>query len=261
MRRGKVKVLQSEAELQDDAGEREIEHMPPREVPLPDHPDDCWPNDRTYPQFEGKNFTRGWWSEYAPKKEFDEAADHKEFVVNLEKLEAAEKAKKAPAVVKAKPVPAKQDPLQNKAPSTIAARKASSALGSRTGGVPSFAAPTAAAKARAPGPLASKKPVAGMSTTGNPRHTAARAASNTTLGYSKGRSVSAVARRPLDQIHQKQEDKPSATVMPFGGGTTLDQLLGLSLQDDKDDDGLGGKKPEAEEDDPLDDFQLDMPEV
>lgn len=238
--------------------------MPPREVPLPDYPDDCWPNDRTYPQFEGKNFTRGWWSEYAPKKHFDEADDHKEFVAKLEKLEkqeAEEKAKKAHAVVKAKPVPTKQDPLKNKAPSTIAARKASSALGSRTGGVPSFAAPTAAAKARAPGPLASKKPVTGASATGNIRHTAARAASNTTLGYSKGRSVSAVARRPLDQIHQKQEEKPATTVMPFGGGTTLDQLLGLSLQDDTEDDELGGKPPSSNEDDALDDFQLDAFEL
>lgn len=103
----------------------------------------------------------------------------------------------------------------------------------------------------------------GPSAVANPRHTAARVASNTTLGYSKGRSVSAATRRPLGDIHKKDDVKPAATQMPFGGGTTLDQLLGLSLVDQDDNDDLGAK-PLAEMDeyeDALADFQLDAADV
>ena len=207
--------------------------MAPREIPLPDHPDDCWPNDRRYTQLEGKNFTRGWFSEYAAKKDGGDESELSDFDEKVRKLEDKEE-KKRNAVVKAKPMPTKTNPLAEKAPSTVAARKASSALGSRTGGVPSFAAPTAAARAKAPTALASRKPMTGPSAIANPRHTAARAASNTTLGYSKGRSVSAAARRPLGDIHKRDDSKPMTTPMPFGGGTTLDRLLGLSLADQDD---------------------------
>ena len=41
--------------------EREIEIMHPREIPLPDIPDeDIWAQDRKYTQLEGKNFTKDW---------------------------------------------------------------------------------------------------------------------------------------------------------------------------------------------------------
>ena len=236
--------------------------MAPREVPLPDHPEDVWPNDRKYTQFEGKNFTRGWYSEYAGKKGGDDG-ELSDLDEKIKKLEERDMKKRRDAVVKAKPVPTRTNPLAEKAPSTVAARKASSALGSRTGGVPSFAAPTAAARAKAPGALASRKPMTGPSAVANPRHTAARVASNTTLGYSKGRSVSAATRRPLGDIHKKDDVKPAATQMPFGGGTTLDQLLGLSLVDQDDNDDLGAK-PLAEMDeyeDALADFQLDAADV
>jgi hypothetical protein len=94
--------------------------------------------------------------------------------------------------------------------------------------------------------------------TGNTRHAAARAASNTTLGYSRGRAVSA---RRLDDIHKKPDDttssdKPKPSV---GGSTFLDQLIGLSLEDEgSEDDNLGGRmEVHAEEDE--DDFQLEVP--
>ena len=263
LRRGRVKVLQSESEeINNDPAEREIEYMAPREVPLPDLPDDVWPNDRKYTQLEGKNFTRGWYEEYAGKKGGDEG-ELSDFDEKIKKLEERERKKKREAVVKAKPVPTKMNPLAEKVPSTVVARKASSALGSRTGGPPSFAAPTAAVKAKAPGALTSRKPMTGPSAVANPRHTAARVASNTTLGYSKGRSVSAAARRPLGDIHKKDDVKPITTQMPFGGGTTLDQLLGLSLagQDDNDDLGAQPLTDLPEDDDALADFQLDTPEI
>ena len=259
MRRSKVKVLQSEPETQHDDAEREIEFMPPREIPLPDHPEDL-SHDRTYPQFKGENFTRGWYSEFAATRDDDqdsEMSDFDEKVRKLEKRQAERKAKQH-APVASKPVPTKRNPLADKAPSTVAARKASSALGMRSTSARSFAAPTAATKSRAPSVPASRKPTISSTMTGNTRHAAARAASNTTLGYSRGRAVSA---RRLDDIHKKPDDttssdKPKPSV---GGSTFLDQLIGLSLEDEgSEDDNLGGRmEVHAEEDE--DDFQLEVP--
>lgn len=259
MRRSKVKVLQSEPEtLQADA-EREIEYMPPREIPLPDHPEDL-PHDRNYPQFKGENFTRGWYSEFVPTRDDDqdsEMSDFDEKVRKLEKRQAERKAKQH-APVMSKPVPTKRNPLADKAPSTVAARKASSALGMRSTSARSFAAPTAATKSRAPSVPASRKPTISSTMTGNTRHAAARAASNTTLGYSRGRAVSA---RRLDDIHKRPDDTTSDKPMPsVSGSTFLDQLIGLSLEDEREDDGLGGRMEiHPEEDGDEDDFQLEVP--
>jgi hypothetical protein len=263
MRRSKVKVLQSEPETLAPDAEREVEYMPPREIPLPDHPED-FQLDQSFPQFQGRNLTRGWYSEFAPKRDDDDDSEMSDFDEKVRKFEKdqAEKKAKQHAVVKSKPVPTKRNPLAERAPPTLAARKASSALGSRTPTVRSFAAPTASTKARVPGVLASKKPVLGSTFTGNTRHAAARAASNTTLGYSRGRAVSGAARR-LDDIHKKPETRPSGSQLPFGdGNTSLDHLLGLSLEDDReDDDDLGGRKNvRFAEDEALDDFQLEVPE-
>ena len=262
MRRSKVKVLQSEPETQHADAEREIEFMPPREVPLPDYPEDL-PHDRTYPQFKGDNFTRGWYSEFASKRDDNqdsEISDFDEKVRKLEKRQAERKAKQH-APVASKPVPTNRNPLADKAPSTLAARKASSALGMRSTSARSFAAPTAATKSRAPSVPASRKPTISSTMTGNTRHAAARAASNTTLGYSRGRAVSGAARR-LDDIHKKPDDTTTSSDKPtpssLGGSTFLDQLAGLKLDDDGEDDNLGGRmEVHAEEDE--DDFQLEVP--
>jgi hypothetical protein len=240
--------------------------MAPRGVPLLDHPEDCWPNDRRYPQLEGQNFTKGW-SEYSGKQRGDDDSELSDLDDKIRQIEEREKRKlkQRNAVVKTKPVPESTDPLSS-APSTLNARKASSALGSRTGDIPNFAAPTAAARARAPGILASKKPLTGPSAVANPRHAAARVVSNTTLGYSKGRSVSAAARKPLGDVHVKEEGTASEVKMPFGGGTTLDMLLGLSLEEKEGDDELGvgvstkGLGEGNEDEDALADFQLGAPE-
>jgi hypothetical protein len=258
MRRSKVKVLQSEPEAQHADAEREIEFMPPREIPLPDHPEDL-SHDRTYPQFKGENFTRGWYSEFAPTRDDDqdsEMSDFDEKVRKLEKRQAERKAKQH-APVMSKPVPTKRNPLADRAPSTVSARSASSALGMRSTSARSFAAPTAATKSRAPSVPASRKPTISSTMTGNTRHAAARAASNTTLGYSRGRAVSGAARR-LDDIHKKPDDADRSD-KPKGGSTFLDQLIGLSLQDDDcEDDNLGGRMEVHQEEDE-DDFQLEVP--
>lgn len=83
---------------------------------------------------------------------------------------------------------------------------------------------------------------------GNSRHAAARAASNTTLGYSKGRAVSSASRR-LEDIHKKPQDVAPGLQLPF---------LGLSLEDNRED-GIVGEV-DAHEEDALDEFQLDAPE-
>jgi len=132
--------------------------MPPRPVPLPDDPTDCWPSDRTYPQFEGMNFCRGWTSEFDPPKDEDALSDFGEKVRQIEERERKEKFGLG----------------------TVKARHAAGTLGS-TGRVP-----LVENKTRVPF-TAEKKSLHAGSMAGNSRHTAAKVASKTTLGYSQGR--------------------------------------------------------------------------
>ena len=73
--------------------------------------------------------------------------------------------------------------------------------------------------------------------------------------------MSGAARR-LEDVHRKPETRLSGSQLPFGdGNTSLDQLLGLSLEDDREDDDLGVRKSvRFEDDEALDDFQLEVPE-
>ncbi|KAK5720048.1 hypothetical protein LTR15_007321 [Elasticomyces elasticus] len=252
LRRGKVKIHTAESDPLDNAveEEREIEYMPPREVPLPDLPEDCWPSDRTYPQFEGKNLTRGWYAEFSEsKKALESDEEMSDFDEKCRKAEEGRKAREAMSV--------------ERRPGTVKAKGAASALSSITlpkqRAVPSFAAPTAAARARLPAVTVAKRSASGSTVgAGNNRHTAAKVASNTTLGYSKGRAVSASTRQPLSSIHEK----PAAgrDTAAAARNSTLDELLGmhsLSVRDEAEgDDGFGGMSVE-DLDDGLDDFQLD----
>ena len=285
MRRAKIKIQEAEtATGEDEEQEREIEYMPPREVPLPDYPDD-WPHDRTYPQFEGKNLTRGWWSEFGPQKDEDEDEDDEfsDFEQKLKRIEElnekkkqqTQQAKKATAVKKPPVAKTSRDPLTAKMPQTLKAKEAASALSKSTkpSTTSSFAAPTATAKARLPFVLAAKKPVGSTTTLGNSRHTAARAASNSTVGYSKGRAVSAGARLPVAGPHDRQlssdeNEKPLPTKTTDGGVTSLDELFGLqdlSLGDNVNVElhGSIGKDLAgmAEVEDELEEFQLDPVEL
>lgn len=278
MRRARIKVHEAEPSTahQDEHEEPEIEYMPPREVPLPDYPDD-WPHDRTYPQFEGRNLTRGWWSEFAPHRDDEDEGGDEEFSDFEEKLklveerererknEVVQQGKKSPAVKKSGLQTVTRDPLTAKGPQTLKARSAASALSgtSKPAGVPSFAAPTATSKSRVPSAVASKKPPGAIqAAAGNIRHTAAKVASNSTLGYSKGRAVSATARKPLEEVHGKQrtvaEDKNESPAK-----TSLDDLFmmtgGLDIGGDGDDNLGGGVSVLQEEDDALENFQLEEP--
>ncbi|KAK4500192.1 hypothetical protein PRZ48_008378 [Zasmidium cellare] len=258
LRRSKIKVHETaENVLAQDPEEREIEYMPPREVPKEENYDDICPRDRDYSMFQGKNLTRGWLSEYLPKKEENGEDD--------ELSDFAEKYQKAVEREK-KELAAKKRPLSSKgantsglkaASTTIKAQHAASALSNRTSkpSVPKFGAPSASTKARQPttSSTATKKPIFDK---GNPRFTAAKAASNSTIGYSKGRVVSA-HRRPLSDIHSKPE--------PAEEKTTFDQLLSLGSMEIADEDAdLGVTSSNKGLDDLVEDepevFQLDPPQ-
>ena len=277
MRRAQINIHEAEATTaEDEEEEPEIEYMPPREVPLPDHPDD-WPHDRKYPQFEGKNLTRGWWSEFAVQKDDDDDdeqfSDFEEKLQRIEELnlkkkkqQAAQQAKKATTVQKGPMRMQKttRDPLTSKPPQTLKARSAVSALSGSTKPTPPahFAAPTTAAKNRLPSILQSKKP---SIATGNTRHTVAKVASNSTLGYSKGRAVSASKRQPLSGMF----DNEAAILEEKAASASLDELFGLqdlNVGDEGADDGLRGSMGEQldeidEEDGGAAVFQLDAVEL
>lgn len=301
--------------------------MPPRGEPLPDYPDDIWPHDMTYPQFQGDNLTKGWWSETKPRSDREpEDFLFGDFDKKFEELEQKEKAQKAAATASTRtkkqsaPLSSRaplrsNPPIKNsastikKAPSTLTSKTAASALSSQqqpkptSRAVPSFAAPTAAAKARAPSsilPSRSKPPnsnpypnvhgnagrTAKATTTAPapPSHSAARVASNSTLGYSRGRQVSANRpKTPLQDLYQaplpshpslpEAKDEKSTAPGPHQpqaphltndgkedrARTNFDDLLGLQglgldggkegidaeRSDDEDDDGLlGGRRIE-----------------
>lgn len=253
LRRGKVQIHTETVPnvLSEDESEPDIEYMPPRSVPLPDYPDD-WPHDRTYPQFQGANLTKGWWSEIDPHagetEEEQGIREQQEFLATLKKIEERERKQKL-------------EEEEKSAASLLAAEKTQERK------MPGFAAPTAAARARQP---TAKKPLV----VGNGRHTAAKVASNTTLGYSKGRAVSAGARVPLSSIHEKPNASDKIAEKESQKPTLKTSRLHLERDepqignniDDDEDDGLGSlfKKTNlalAEVEEELDDFRLESVEV
>ncbi|KAK0870967.1 hypothetical protein LTS02_002166 [Friedmanniomyces endolithicus] len=267
LRRGKVKIHTAESDPLENANEeREIEYMAPRGVPLPDHPDD-WPHDRTYPQFEGENLTRGWWAEFGGEgKGVASDEEMSDFDEKVKQVEARQRTREAAGKVRSAAV--------ERHPATIRARGAASALSTaalpKQRSTPGFAAPTAAAKARLPTAPVAKRPLSTSTMApGNARHTVAKVASNTTLGYSKGRAVSASARQPLSAVHAKpaagRDGAREVSMEAKARSTTLDELLGmgrLSVSDEPEaEDGLSGfdgdgGAPVLDLDDGLDDFQL-----
>ncbi|KAK1057080.1 hypothetical protein LTR33_013728 [Friedmanniomyces endolithicus] len=267
LRRGKVKIHTALSDPLDNGNEeREIEYMAPRGVPLPDHPDD-WPHDRTYPQFEGENLTRGWWAEFGGEgKGVASDEEMSDFDEKVKQVEARQRTREAAGKVRSAAV--------ERHPATIRARGAASALSTaalpKQRSTPGFAAPTAAAKARLPTAPVVKRSLSTHTTApGNMRHTVAKVASNTTLGYSKGRAVSASARQPLSAVHAKpaagRDGAREIAMEAKVRSTTLDELLGigrLSVSDEPEaEDGLSGfdgdgGAPVLDLDDGLDDFQL-----
>lgn len=271
LRRAKVKVHEAEPETVNNVGEeRDIEYMAPREVPLPDHPDD-WPADRTYPQFEGKNLTRGWWSEFAEQADEDEDTEFSDFEEKLKAAEQKEKktsgmqgARKGTPVNTAGLQAAKRDPLSSKAPQTVRARSAASALSGTS--KPTTTPSLAPSKTRPAAALGTKKSIALPPPPVNTRHTAAKVASNSTLGYSKGRAVSGAARQPLGHVHGKQvsaspvKPRSASPQKKTLGAAALEELFGMPDLDiaSDEEDNMGGMTVGAfDEDDEADAFQLE----
>ncbi|EME39198.1 hypothetical protein DOTSEDRAFT_66253 [Dothistroma septosporum NZE10] len=268
LRRSKIRVHESVENdiLSRDPEDREIEYMPPRGEPLPEDYTDDFPYELSYAAVQGKNLTRGWWSEYDPNRKEDND-DDSELSDFDQKFKAAEERERKELAAKKKPLASKSTnaTVVKAAPGTMKAKSAATALGSRSTkmGPPTFSAPTAATKARQPfgavnKPLTETKRAPIFDRT-NPRFTAAKAASNSTIGYSKGRVVSA-NRRPLTDIHaapkveEPKEDK-----------TSLAELLQLGSVhiNDGDDDLLGRSNNGSdllEDDDEPEVFQLDVPQ-
>ncbi|EON66690.1 hypothetical protein W97_05936 [Coniosporium apollinis CBS 100218] len=237
LHRAKVKVLATDDATKPvpEPEEREIEYMPPRGEPLPDLPDDYWGPEKTFPMFEAKNYMRGIWSTYfnpvdddgvsqleredavrdkRVRRETDETLQRKcdemfaEAAANITGTAppAAPPVASRPTTSRSSSSVATKKPLVPNAttgqPTTLTSRTAATAL-RQPSSRPHFSAPTTAAKARVPTsalPLSRKKqPVAAAAPT-NPsamRHTAATAASRTTLGYANGRAASSSLRKPL----------------------------------------------------------------
>ncbi|KAK4983329.1 hypothetical protein LTR66_008869 [Elasticomyces elasticus] len=257
IRRAKLKIHQAEpakSQLEDDVPD--IEYMAPKSIHYPDQ--DIMPHDFEYP--DTKDLLVGAWSSfYNPidenglsrtekqdaeieaklEKEQDamlqKAIDSDliigwnvpeypgaETVLSLrEKRKEAEKAKNVAAKAPSKATNvASYNPIKSKGPPTLKAKSAASVLS--TTAKPSFATPTTATKAKASSALASRKPPALKPTNPSPmRHAAATAASKTTLGYSKGRAVSATARKPLAEVHDGANAKASSAKRdPLTKGTS-----------------------------------------
>jgi hypothetical protein len=233
--------------------------MPPRGTPLPDHPDD-WQADESYPQFEGKNFTRGCYSAFAPEPEDDEdelGSDFEAKVNRLKELNAKKNAeqhgKKKSVVKKSALQTSTRDLLGRKESQGLTARGVADALAKKHAGTPSFAMPTSSARAKG---SQAKKPTPAISVPGKSRHTVAKVASNSTLGYSKGRAVSASKRMPLAGVYEEEEGAPADSAKG-----RLDELFGLGSLEIKDEDadlGLGSSGIELERDNSEQLFQLDI---
>ncbi|KAL3418214.1 hypothetical protein PVAG01_09929 [Phlyctema vagabunda] len=201
--------------------EREVEYAPPKPRDLPyeseDFPNDCL----DYSALKPKNRMRGWYDRYHnPLDENGVSIKDKEFEDNLAKalregderiLKAVEEddwsvgdvpetfrhiGKKESDVqrkVKVADQAKKSVALSSRGPGTISSRNAASALSapSRTTMVPvrpSQPKPTTSFLARS-------KKVVPLAPTSTMRHTAATAASKSTIGYTKGRSASSAVNK------------------------------------------------------------------
>jgi len=253
LRRPKVKIHQPEA-VQDEQEEREIEYMPPKEIPLPDNLDEDMPEiDWDFPQFKGKNFTRGALSTYmnpvgddgltkGQREEMESLAKQKkEADKEMERIFAEINAKEEAELCKrfgiselpskslSKPdskAPATKLKPQRSGPSTIASRSAAAALSPPA--KPSYLAPTRSTNSKLPSsrtlfsartPVSTTKPIPNPSAA---RHAAASTASKSTIGYGHRRAVSsALPRKPLSNVTNPIIPRPTlATRKPTLSSTS-----------------------------------------
>ena len=207
LRRPKVKIHQAEVKKHGDEEDGpEIEYMPPKPEPLPDLPsdDDFGPN-KNYSTLEGANLTRGWESVYLNPLDDDgiplrakkqQKADEEHTAKELEQL-----GKVIEAVFDDDEQSLREYlglPLKKltSASESVNAHSAAVALAQQppTKKPPSYAAPTAATKARKhDGNFVAK-----------PGHARAVAVSKSTLSYGKGRAVSATLKAPTRATSQTE---------------------------------------------------------
>jgi len=222
--------------------ERDIEYMPPREVPLPDYPDDIWPHDRVYPQLQKGDLTRGWWAVYSEK--VDDDAELSDLGEKLRAFDTKGRRKGNHGPNDQAQQPTRGAHASSKPiPKSLRAKDASAMLSSKPkqAAVPNYAANTFAAKTRQASQAS--RPASKVQGSVNSHFSAIRAASRSTVGYSHGRSISSTGRRRVYQDHE--DNRPVASI--FRDKSALDEFLPESDTDD----GL------TELEDELEDFQLD----
>lgn len=205
LRRPKVKIHQGEPKKHgSEEEEPEIEYMPPKLEPLPDIPsDDDFGPRKDYSILQGANLTRGWESIYLNPLDDDgiplrakkqQKTDEEQTAKELEQL-----GKTIEAVFDDDEQSIRQYlglPLKKlaSAPESVNPQSAAVALAQQPSKkkLPSYAAPTAAAKAR----KHENNIVA------KPGHARAVMASKSTLSYGKGRAVSATLNAPTRATSQ-----------------------------------------------------------
>ena len=207
LRRPKVKIHQAEVKKHEDEEDGpEIEYMPPKPEPLPDVPsdDDFGPN-KNYSTLEGANLTRGWESVYLNPLDDDgiplrgkkqQKADEEHTAKELEQL-----GKVIEAVFDDDEQSLREYlglPLKKltSASESVNAHSAAVALAQQPSKkkLPSYAAPTAATKARKHD----------SNFVAKPGHARAVAVSKSTLSYGKGRAVSATLKAPTRATSQTE---------------------------------------------------------
>ncbi|MBE7181569.1 MAG: hypothetical protein INR71_10250 [Terriglobus roseus] len=276
LRRPKVKVHQPEpiAQEEDDESEPDIEYAPPKEVPLPDHPEP----DNDFESYFGPQQTLSTLESASEKRErlAMEKADA-ETAARLER-EDEEEGRREMARLRAElgmePVPAKPEVQTKEARlGTVKSRSAAAAL----------AAPTKASLAKqhtpglAPKAPVSRKPLASKSrdpSAGNrnvsAENAAGIAASNSTVGYRKGRVMSSTLRTAgvTDKGYKGQKAQGSVAGRGRLAGKEnaaakptmkeIDDLFARAMLSHDDDDlgELDGRPPLFDDDEEL--FQLKL---
>lgn len=160
--------------------------MAPRGEPLPDYPDD-WPNDREYPQFEGKNLTNRWLLAVLPQCEDEDLP-----LPDLGKIMRdvrLQNQRMQPEVTG----PAGSRAAANALSKTYRRSVQTTAVDSSSKTRHKFANKSSS---RLRGDMSSKtSEITNVSR--DRRYPIAKVASNTTLGYTKGRTVSTGIRTQL----------------------------------------------------------------
>ncbi|GAM88790.1 hypothetical protein ANO11243_068240 [Dothideomycetidae sp. 11243] len=218
LKRSKVRVHQPDPSATVDEADDsapEVEYCPPPRIltpPLPNYPDDIHelPLDDIFSQ---ERLLRSIFAPTPEERDADGLTAHERAIeqqreivsrqaeasLQLENLTFSEpdlEALRQETVAREQQKQRTASKPSRQAPGTLSSRHAASALSRPSPRpVPSFAAPTAAAAAKHRTAVAPKS-------TANAHHAVAAAASRTTVGYARGRQVSATKRAPLSNAHR-----------------------------------------------------------